>query len=459
MNLPKDFINRMKNMLGAEYDDFESAFSAPDNHIAIRINTAKKDAKEAVLKVIGDREQVAWCEDGYYVDKSIISGNHPYHFAGLFYFQEPSAMSAVSALDIQPDDRVLDLCAAPGGKSTQAGALLGKDGLLVANEIVPKRANILAENVERFGISNVIVTNESPEKLEKKFTGFFDKIIVDAPCSGEGMFRKEPQAIDEWSVEHTLSCAKRQSNILESAEKMLADGGYIVYSTCTFAPCENEGVIGNFLAEHAEFELADIPKLTMLSGGVGNWADIDRDIDMSKTRRVFPHKHNGEGHFVALLKKNTPKTEKTMIRSEKKPSGDLKNAIELYRKFEKAALTISLDGEFTLFGDNLYLLPSAVTDLDKLKVVRAGLHLGVCKKGRFEPSYALCLSLDGGDFANSVSYAYDSKEINAYLHGETLTADNNGWTVVLIDGFPIGWGKSSGGILKNHFPKYLRFRK
>lgn len=457
MNLPKDFTERMKNMLGEEYDDFEKAFSAPDNHIAIRINTAKKGAKEAVLNVIGERENVAWCEDGYYADKSIISGNHPYHFAGLFYFQEPSAMSAVSALDIQPDDKVLDLCAAPGGKSTQAGARLGKGGLLVANEIVPKRANILAENVERFGIVNAIVTNESPDRLEKKFKGFFDKIIVDAPCSGEGMFRKEPQAADEWSIEHTVSCAKRQMHILESAEKMLADGGYIVYSTCTFAPCENEGVVDTFLAEHSDFEIAETPKLSMLDGGVGKWADTDRD--MSQTKRIFPHKHNGEGHFVALLKKNTLKSAKEMIKNDKKPSGNLKNAVELYRKFENSALTISLDGEFALFGDNLYLVPTAAaTDLDKLKVVRAGLHLGVCKKGRFEPSHALCLALDGGDFANSVSYAYDSREINAYLHGETLTADTDGWTGVLVDGFSIGWGKSSGGILKNHFPKYLRLR-
>ncbi len=456
MNLPKDFENRMKNMLADEYDEFEKSFCAPDNHTAIRINTSKAGAREAVLKIIGDRDRVEWCEDGYYIDKSVISGNHPYHTAGLFYFQEPSALSAVEALDIKPDDKVLDLCAAPGGKSTQAGAKL-VGGLLVANEISAKRAQILAENIERFGIRNVLVTNENPSRLEKHFENYFDKIIVDAPCSGEGMFRKEPQAVDEWSAEHTVSCAQRQLLILNSAEKMLAPNGYIVYSTCTFAPCENEGVVSEFLAAHSDFELADIPKLSMLSGGVGEWADSERD--MTAARRIFPHRQKGEGHFVALLKKNGGVRCPQKKTNAAKADVNLKSALSLYRKFESETLAASFDGDFALFGENLYLLPNGISCVDKIKTVRAGLHLGVCKKNRFEPSHALCLALGKELFKNSVNYECGSAELDAYMRGETLESDIVGWVGVLADGYPIGWGKGSGGVIKNHFPKYLRLKR
>ena len=240
MNFPIEFKKRMKNMLKDEYEDFEKAFSSDQNSNAIRINTRKENAKQLIFSKFGELENVPWCPSGFYADKTKISGNHPYHLSGLFYFQEASAMCAGEALPVSKNDKILDLCAAPGGKSTHIAAKLFGTGLLVSNEINKKRASILSENIERMGFSNVIVTNESPEKLEQKFPHFFDKIIVDAPCSGEGMFRKEPQAIDEWSIAHTLSCAIRQKNILQSAIKMLKPGGLILYSTCTFAPCENE---------------------------------------------------------------------------------------------------------------------------------------------------------------------------------------------------------------------------
>ena len=236
MRLPEKFEDRMKKMLGDEYDDFIKSMDETPIFTGIRINTSKVGAKDAVIKEFGELQNVSWCSDGFYADKSKISGNHPYHLAGLFYFQEPSAMSTVSALNIESDDYVLDLCAAPGGKATQAGAFISKNGLLVANEIVKNRANILSDNIDRFGLTNAVVTNETPQKLAEKYVHFFDKIIVDAPCSGEGMFRKEPQAVDEWSVEHTVSCGVRQKHILDCAMKMLKGGGYIVYSTCTFAP-------------------------------------------------------------------------------------------------------------------------------------------------------------------------------------------------------------------------------
>lgn len=454
MNLPIKFEERMKEMLGNEYGAFYDAFCGAPSFSGIRINSAKRGARDAVLSEFGELEPVVWCGDGFYADKSKISGNHPYHLAGLFYFQEPSAMSAVSALPITKGDYVLDLCAAPGGKSTQAGAKLNGGGLLVSNEIVKKRADILSENIERMGIKNAVVTNETPQRLSEKYADFFDKIIVDAPCSGEGMFRKEPQAIDEWSVEHTVSCGIRQKNILDCAVKMLRNGGYLVYSTCTFSPEENEKIAAYLIDAH-NLELCDTG-LDGLDCGRTEWSETN--YDMTKTRRIFPQNQKGEGHFIALFKKKGEL--QPMQEPQKKPikNAALKSAAELYRQFEKETLNISLDGEFVLFGDNLYLKPNGI-DIDKIKVARCGLHLGVCKKNRFEPSHALALALTGDDFKHTANFSCDDARLKRYLSGDVIDYDKTGWTAVLVNGFPIGWGKASGGIMKNHFPKHLRLRR
>lgn len=450
MQLPEKFEARMREMLGTEYDDFQRAMNESPLFAGIRINGLKENAKDAVLEEFGRLEKIPWCEDGFYADKNIISGNHPYHLAGLFYFQEPSAMSTVSALPIEKDDYVLDLCAAPGGKATQVGALLGKDGLLVANEIVKNRANILSDNIERMGIKNAIVTNETPQRLAEKYPHFFDKIIVDAPCSGEGMFRKEPQAVDEWSAEHTVSCGERQKHILDSAMKMLKGGGYLVYSTCTFAPEENEQIAA-YMLENYNVELVTPKNLDMLSEGKTEWSKSD--FDMSKTRRIFPHNQKGEGHFVALFHNLDSETTETKKSSQKKHDSE-----KLYREFEDKFLNTKLSGEFLLFGENLYLKPESI-DIDKIKVIRAGLHLGICRKGRFEPSHALCLAIKKSDFKNTIDFSSDSELLKKYLMGETIPCDKNGWCAVTVNGYPVGWGKASDGILKNHFPKYLRLKR
>ncbi len=453
INLPNDFENRMRNMLKDEYDSFIDAFLNDEINVGIRLNKNKRNIELLFSHILENCEKVAWCDDGYYCSKSIISGNHPYHLAGMCYFQEPSAMSVVEALKIEKDDYVLDLCAAPGGKATQAGLKLSCEGLLIANEIIPKRAQILAENIERMGIKNAIVTNESPEKLVGKFEGFFDKIIVDAPCSGEGMFRKEAKAIEEWSINHTKTCAIRQSHILDCAYKMLAPGGSLVYSTCTFAPVENEVTVAHFLENHTDMSLVDTG-LDMLCAGRNEWCETS--IDISFTKRIFPHKNKGEGHFLAVLKKDGIKRERHQIfDKEDKKSGE---AVKFYREFEKDTLNITLDGNFKLFGENLYLVPHSV-NLDKLRVVRAGLHLGVIKKNRFEPSHALLLTLSKDDFKKSISFEHSSSELSKYLHGETLTGNFSGYICVCVDENPIGWAKGSQGILKNHFPKYLRLLK
>lgn len=444
-----EFSERMKKMLKSEYEDFHNAYKNTPVRSGIRINTIKENAKDIVLSVTGELEGIPWCKDGFYADKSVISGNHPLHCAGLLYFQEPSAMAVVEGLPITEGDKVLDLCAAPGGKSTQVGAKLNKSSLLVANEIVKKRADILSENIERAGLSNVIVTNETPQRLSEKYKDFFDKIIVDAPCSGEGMFRKEPQAITEWSIEHTISCGERQKNILDSAVKMLKKGGMLIYSTCTFAPEENEKAAAYLISEH-NMELCEMPNLSMLDDGRTEWSDSEYDMSFSK--RIFPHRQKGEGHFLALFKKAYGTIGESISKPQKNDS-----AIKLWREFEGQYMNTQLDGDFILFGENLYLKPKGI-DIDKIKVVRCGLHLGQCKKNRFEPSHALALSLKACDFKNTENFSCTDEKITAYLTGNIIPSDKSGWSVVCVEGHPLGWGKASGGVLKNHYPKNLRIK-
>lgn len=452
-----DFENRMRDMLD-DYDEFlKSMNEAPQN--GIRVNERKCNA--GGLDICANLKPVEWCSIGFYADKSVISGKHPYHHAGLFYFQEPSAMAVGETLrfaGVKSDDKILDLCAAPGGKSTHIGAMLAKEGILVSNEVNLKRAYILAENIERFGI-NAVVISEFPEKLEKRFSGFFNKIVVDAPCSGEGMFRKEPQALTDWSIAHTESCSVRQLAILNSAAKMLDNDGYIIYSTCTFAPCENEGIIFRFLKDNPDFELCDIPVLDMLSAGSDKYINAEFD-ELSKTRRIFPHRHNGEGHFIALLH-FCGENKKSVCNI--KPAEKPKEAISVFREFEKKNLNFRFNGYFELFGDNLYIRDERIGSLDKIKTVRAGLHLGQCKKSergkmRFEPSYALAHYLNRENIKNSVSYNADDPHIYDYLCGREICDDSaaDGWCAVCVDGFVLGWGKASNGVIKNKYPKNLR---
>lgn len=444
MNLPIEFCERMRELTGDEYDDFIKSYDTQINK-GIRINTLKCSDS---LPMLNSCEKIQWCEDGYYADNLSINGNHPYHASGVVYFQEPSAMAVACGMPIGENVKILDLCAAPGGKTTHIGARMGNHGLLLSNEIIPKRAAVLSENVERMGLTNTIVTNESPRQLSERFEGFFDGIIVDAPCSGEGMFRKEPQAVEEWSVNHTLSCAVRQKNILDDAYKMLKCGGYIMYSTCTFSYDENESVV-QYMIDKYNMQLCHIDGLDMLSDGIGD--------GMQDCRRIFPHKNKGEGHFMALLRR-TEESNPAKVhqkKKEKRKDTPLDLAINLYREFEKSALNTKLDGEFVLFGDNLYLMPEYI-NLDKLRVLRCGLHLGIIKRNRFEPSHALSHALPADMYINRIEFSLNSDEIKRYMHGETLSNNTNGWCIITADSYSIGWGKGSNGIVKNHYPKALR---
>ena len=427
--LPQEFLDRMQRQLADAYPQFLSSFDRP-RAVALRFNPLK--GKRPELPFVG--ENVPWEPQGYYYDSTARPGLHPYHEAGVYYLQEASAMSAVALLDPQPGERVCDLCAAPGGKSTQIAARMQGKGLLLCNEINPKRARILSSNIERMGVANALVTNENPETLAKRFTGFFDRVLVDAPCSGEGMFRKEDAALTDWSVETVQMCARRQMQILRSGAAMLKPGGRLVYSTCTFAPEENEQVIEAFLQENPGFQTEDIDAPYFTKGADG-------------TFRLWPHKLLGEGHFAAVLRKTAGEEAEPMpAKAEKIPAS--------FSEFAKP-LGIELpQGKAICFGQNLYLAPQQIPELARLRVLRAGLELGECKKDRFEPAHALALWLCNCAVQMDLSAA--SCEIADYMHGLTISSTKRGWCLVSVDGYSLGWGKADGNVLKNHYPKGLR---
>ena len=427
--LPELFLNRMKAQLGEEYQAYLQSLERP-RAVALRFNPLKGDAPE--LSFVGNN--VPWEPNGYYYDPATRPGLHPYHEAGVYYLQEASAMSAVVLLDPQPGERICDLCAAPGGKTSQiAGRMMG-EGFLLCNEYSPKRAKILSRNMERMGVANALVTNENTEKLAKRFVNFFDRVLIDAPCSGEGMFRKEEAAVTDWSQEAVEMCARRQAEILHNGAQLVRPGGRLVYSTCTFAPEENEQAIAEFLQQHPEFSLEQVDAPWFTPAGKGQF-------------RLWPHKLLGEGHFAAVLRKNgDEEADGSGCQGEKLPKEWVSFAKELNIKLP--------EGKAISFGQSLYWAPTDMPELKGLKVERPGLELGVVKKDRFEPSHALALWLK--TCANVEKFTADSAEIDKYLHGDVVNSTKKGWCLVTVDGFSLGWGKGDGRVLKNHYPKGLR---
>jgi len=440
-SLPSAYIEQMKPILGGDLPAFLHSYDLPRTH-GLRMNELKGSAalRETVIRQF-DLKPVPWCKAGYYYDETSRPGKHPYHRAGLYYIQEPSAMSAVEMLDPQPGETILDLAAAPGGKSTHIASKMHGQGLLISNEIHPERAKILAENVERMGIANAVVTCASPDALSRRFPEAFDRIMLDAPCSGEGMFRKDPNALEEWSPAMVELCAARQRDILDHAYLMLKPGGTMAYSTCTFNRSENEEMMAHFTGTYPDMEIVEM-------------------------KRLWPHEEAGEGHFVAVLRKKENEEPAGEHRKTRKPLDKGKNKAEqaAYRDFAAWAAEelpgYNLpDGIPVLFGESLYLLPQAEPlPIDGLKVPRAGLHLAHLKKNRIEPAHALAMVLSAEQAKRQIRLEADTPEVTAYLRGETLSvpADFRGWTLVTVDGLPLGWGKASGGQLKNHYPKGLR---
>ena len=458
------FLTRMEKMLGNEYPSFLYSFNAPRTY-GLRINTSKITCEDFENLSPFPTRQIPWIKNGYFYDEDIRPSRCPYYQAGLYYLQEPSAMTPASRIPIEPGDRVLDLCAAPGGKSTQIACSMEGKGLLVCNEIHPVRAKILSENIERMGVRNALVTNETPNRLAENFSEYFDRILVDAPCSGEGMFKKNEGATEEWSPENVALCANRQDEILDCAASMLAGGGRLVYSTCTFAPAEDEGSIGRFLERHPEFYVEEVPLAEGMSHGLG---------ELSATIRLWPHKLRGEGHYVAVLRKEGTLADggSGLLKNGYEngiTAGDSKSAaagIPEYLAF--AGETFAGDAlekyagrecRYLKFGEQLYRIPEGMPSVKGLKVLRPGLHLGTAKKGRFEPSHALALTLHAADVLHTMDLPSDGREIRGYLNGETFPAQGEkGWYLITVDGYSTGWGKLAGGIMKNHYPKGLRKR-
>ena len=427
--LPEAFLERMRNQLGDEYEEFLKSLERP-RAVALRFNPLK--GEQPAMAFV--KEPVPWEPKGYYYDPEARPGLHVYHEAGVYYLQEASAMAPVQLLDPKPGEKICDLCAAPGGKTTQiAGRMLG-EGFLLCNEINPKRAKILSRNIERMAVSNALVTNEHPANLAKRFPGFFDRVLVDAPCSGEGMFRKEEAAVTDWSQETVEMCANRQAEILHSAAAMVKPGGRLVYSTCTFAPEEDEQAVENFLKAHPEFMAETVDAPWFVPGENGS-------------HRMWPHKLLGEGHFAAVLRKTAGEEgEVPETKGEKLPKEWVSFAKELGIRLP--------EGKAVSFGQNLFWVPEEMPEINRLKVMRPGLELGTVKKDRFEPAHALALWLKG--CRNVQTFPADSEEMKAYLHGEVVPSEKKGWCLVCADGYSIGWGKSDGRVLKNHYPKGLR---
>lgn len=479
--LPSDFLRERRSLLGEEWDAFLQSYDAPRAY-GLRRNPLK-DCGELPFTL----EPIPWTRDGFYFDPEERPGKHPLHEAGAYYIQEPSAMAVASLLDPRPGERICDLCAAPGGKSTQIAGILQGQGLLICNEIIPARAKILSQNIERLGITNALVCNEPPDRMAAHFPMFFHRIVVDAPCSGEGMFRKDDTAIREWSPENVASCAERQKMILEYADRMLQPGGVMVYSTCTFSLEENEGMMDWFLRAHPDYILADW-RDTALGKHVSGYpeqAGFCGGIDMVSPQctaalRLWPHKLKGEGHFMARLQKagrpfpmppeasapyrtaaNTKKGKKGAKHARSANTPALAEGVQGYREFIEKYFhgpncENILSDRFALFGDALWQLPAGTPSLSGIRLIRAGLHVGTLKKNRWEPAHALAKALTPEQAKQTADCSME--DAIRYLKGETLSCDSSykGWTLVCYQGCSLGWGKAQNGTLKNHFPKGLR---
>lgn len=505
----------MRDLLGEEFQAFLASYEEP-RYYGLRMNPLKVQ-KDEFLRVCPFRlSSVPWAEEGFYYEEGERPGKHPYYHAGLYYIQEPSAMLPVELLDIQPGELVLDLCAAPGGKTTQIAGKLRNTGLIVANDNQPDRVKALVKNIELFGVRNAVVLNEVPQRLAPRFPGFFDKILIDAPCSGEGMFRKDEDMVRQWERDTVEKYAAMQRDILRHAAAMVKPGGRIVYSTCTFSPEENEWTIAGFLDENPHFRVVPVPLAHGFRSGRPDWVPVEEEAKDARgggfsaksagatagTIRLWPHRLQGEGHFAAVLERVpeegrnespvglfvgiSPKVndgaidreikrgKRSGVNGKQKAGGRQGTApspsidLDLWRIFQQDQLDARLEGIPVAYGEYLYLSPSGIPDLSGLKVARPGWHIGSLRRGRFEPSHPLALGLFPEEVRRVLQMPADSGEIIRYLKGETLMVDETrilrpegvapkGYVLVAAGGFPVGWGKWADGMLKNEYPAAWRW--
>ena len=487
MKLPEEFENRMKDMLGPDYENYLASFEL-SSFQGLRVNTMKISVEEFVKISPFGLENVEWCPNGFYYESIEPDNNvnandyasgfikpskHPYYFAGLYYLQEPSAMTTASLLNIELGDKVLDICAAPGGKSTELAAKLKGTGLLVSNDISNSRAKALLKNLELFGAGNTLITSVAPNELSKHFPSFFDKILIDAPCSGEGMFRKQSNMTTAWENNGVDLFVGLQRSILKEAVTMLKPGGRIIYSTCTFSPEENEQSIEYLLSLDDSLRLVDLPLYTGWDKGHPEWGNAD-NAELTKCRRIWPHRVKGEGHFVAMVEKtmaerdiqkgadHTSEMEKTSAKTKDDVPGSMyrfsgeklsKEAVDFIKSINYLFDMKRMD----VLNNKVYYIPEDMPDVKGLRILRCGLLMGEMKKNRFEPSQALAMFLKMDSFNNSLSLKLEDDRVIRYLKGETIELHDyekvdDGYILICVDDYPLGFGKNSKGIVKN---KYL----
>ncbi len=486
--LPETFRSQMKELLGGEYGAYLSSFEETPA-TGLRLNTLRRGGKEALKRLGLPLRPVPWCPDGFYYEGEQRLARHPYYYAGLYYLQEPSAMLPAALLPVEPGDRVLDLCAAPGGKSTELGARLKGRGLLFANDISSSRAKALLKNLEMFGIANACVSSESPEKLARVYPEYFDRILVDAPCSGEGMFRRDPDMVKDWLARGPRYYAPVQREILGYAARMLRPGGYLLYSTCTFSPLENEENVKWLLEEQNDLELVPVRVRTDAdktvgterrlggsdreadgSSGTGDQADGEREPECSSRSgitdsallpgcvRLFPHRVRGEGHFAALLRKKERPGSGTQARlpfrsDRRRGRPSLPN--EAAEFLGRTGLSWEPE-RFMVLDEAVYYLPEDFVPAPSVRFLRTGLWAGTMKNGRFEPSQALAMVLDAQSYPNSVSFSREDERVIRYLKGETVFLEedetgSDGWRLVCADGYALGFARGGGQVLKNKY--------
>lgn len=451
MKLPAAFEEKMKKLLKDEYDAYLASYNLP-KYQGLRVNTLKLSLEEwDKINPFTSLKTVPWCKEGFYYGSKEKPGKHPYYFAGLYYIQEPSAMSPGAYLPIEPGDRVLDMCAAPGGKSTQLAARMQQEGVLVSNDISASRVKALLKNLENFGNRIGIVTSETSERLASKWTGYFDKILIDAPCSGEGMFRKNESATKSWEAYGVEHCANLQRTILEDAVTLLKSDGMILYSTCTFSPEENEGMIDEFLKKHPDFKVVTLEPV----GGIqhGRPEFMDSDPQLAGALRLWPHHLEGEGHFVCLLQRIGGDAGTCRPYGKQKRLKDYPDALAFMQQYTH----MSEDMPVTEINGKLYSIPEDAPDLKGVRVIRGGLLLGELKNKRFEPSHVLTLAYGKEMFKQTIEWSLEDEAIMRYLKGETILCDRpKGYYVVCVDGYPLGWVKAQNGMLKNQYPASWR---
>lgn len=454
MGLPAEFLDTMKALLGGEYEEYLQSFEK-ESLQGIRVNTSKIDVDTFLQKSPFLLQNVPWTENGFYYEKQDKVTKHPYYYAGLYYVQEPSAMIPASRLPVEKGDFVLDLCAAPGGKATELGARLQGGGMLLANDISHSRAKGLLKNLELFGIGNVYVTSENSEKLKKAYPGFFDKILIDAPCSGEGMFRRDPAMVKDWMDKGPEYYVPIQRELLLDAADMLKPGGMLLYSTCTFSVQENEENVAFLLENRKDMQLIRPEWNEKFSSG--------KKPGYEDCIRVFPHHARGEGHFAALLwKKSLEGQKKQQKRAPAESAFSKKSAAKLFAACPECAdfmrqVKKSFSGSLVFQKERLYLLPPATEIKPQIRYLRTGLYLGDLRKKRFEPSQAFAMCLKAEDFSGSISFDSEDERVLRYLKGETLDlsgtewAEYKGWVLVCVDGYGLGFAKAANGTLKNKY--------